>query len=99
MSEKRISHVVGKGSLAHNNRIFSAKNVDRTRTSQNVVLMQMPLADAYSKLFDEAVERYNAKQSRKCRYIKPDYFTHLLIIKSAIIRLLPTTSRKAFMKI
>ncbi len=96
MSEKRISHVVGKGSLAHNNRIFIAKNVDRTRTSQNVVLMQMPLADAYSKLFDEAVERYNAKQSRKCRYIKPDYFTHLFNHKICDYTLTANNKQKSF---
>ena len=96
MSEKRISHVVGKGSLAHNNRIFSAKNVDRTRTSQNVVLMQMPLADAYSKLFDKAVERYNAKQSRKCRYIKPDYFTNLFNHKICDYTLTANNKQKSF---
>lgn len=96
MSEKRISHVVGKGSLTHNNRTFTAKNVDRSRTSQNVVLVQIPLADAYSKLFDSAVERYNSKQSRKCRCIKPDYFTHLFNHKICDYTLTANNKQKSF---
>ncbi len=96
MSEKRISHVVGKGSLTHNNRTFTAKNVDRSRTSQNVVLVQIPLADAYSKLFDSAVERYNSKQSRKCRYIKPDYFTHLFNHKICDYTFTANNKQKSF---
>lgn len=43
MEGKRISHEVGKGSLTHNNRVFSAKNIDPTRTPQNVVLVRIPL--------------------------------------------------------
>lgn len=66
MTEKRISHEVGKGSLAHNNRMFTTKNIDPSRTPQNVVLVRIPLEEAYKKLFDPAIERYNKKQSRKC---------------------------------
>ena len=40
MSEKRISHCQGKGSLTHNNRKFNAKNVDDTRTKDNIVFVQ-----------------------------------------------------------
>ena len=61
MKEKRISHVVGKGSLTHNNRCFFAKNVDISRTPQNVEIVRIPLAKAYDDLFSEAVERYNDK--------------------------------------
>ncbi len=43
MTEKRISHEVRKGSLAHNNRMFTAKNIDPSRTPQNVVLVHIPL--------------------------------------------------------
>ena len=39
MSEKRISHCQGKGSLTHNNRKFNAKNVDDTRTKDNICLL------------------------------------------------------------
>ncbi len=62
MNEKRISHCQGKGSLTHNNRKFSAKNVDDTRTKDNVVFVEQPISEAYEQLFNTAVERYNAKQ-------------------------------------
>ncbi len=76
MSEKSISMCEGKGSLSHNNREFTARNIDSSRTPNNVVFVQQALSDAYHQLFDEAVERYNAKQKRKDRRIG-DYFEHL----------------------
>jgi len=66
----------GKGSLSHNNREFTAKNIDSSRTPNNIVFVQQALSEAYHQLFDEAVERYNAKQKRKDRRIG-DYFEHL----------------------
>ena len=51
MSEKRISHCQGKGSLTHNNRKFNAKNVDDTRTKDNIVFVQQPIEEAYEHLF------------------------------------------------
>lgn len=77
MSAKRISHCQGKGSLTHNNRKFSAKNVDSSRTGDNIVFVEQPIADAYDELFDAAVERYNEKQKRSDRKIKTSYFEHL----------------------
>ena len=76
MSEKSISMCEGKGSLSHNNREFTAKNIDPSRTADNIVFVQQELGEAYHQLFDEAVERYNAKQKRKDRRIG-DYFEHL----------------------
>lgn len=67
MSTKSISMCEGKGSLSHNNREFSAKNIDSSRTPNNVVFVHQALSDAYHQLFDEAVERYNANQKRKDR--------------------------------
>ena len=64
MSTKSISMCEGKGSLSHNNREFSAKNIDSSRTPNNVVFVQQALSDAYHQLFDEAVEKYNANQKR-----------------------------------
>ena len=58
MSEKRISHCQGKGSLTHNNRKFNAKNVDDTRTKDNIVFVQQPIEEAYEHLFGAAIERY-----------------------------------------
>lgn len=76
MSEKSISMCEGKGSLSHNNREFTAKNIDSSRTPNNIMFVQQDLSEAYHQLFDEAVERYNTKQKRKDRRIG-DYFEHL----------------------
>ena len=77
MSEKRLSHCQGKGSLTHNNRKFNAKNVDDTRTKNNIIFTQQPIEEAYERLFGAAVERYNAKQKRADRKIKTSYFRHI----------------------
>ena len=76
MSEKSISMCEGKGSLSHNNREFTAKNIDPSRTADNIVFIQQELGEAYHHLFDEAVEKYNARQKRNDRKID-DYFEHL----------------------
>ncbi len=76
MNVKSISMCEGKGSLSHNNREFTAKNIDSSRTPNNVVFVQQALSDAYHQLFDEAVEKYNARQKRNDRKIH-NYFEHL----------------------
>lgn len=76
MNVKSISMCEGKGSLSHNNREFTAKNIDPSRTADNIVFVQQELGEAYHHLFDEAVERYNARQKRNDRKID-DYFEHL----------------------
>lgn len=76
MITKTISMCQGKGSLSHNNREFTAKNIDPSRTADNIVFIQQDLGDAYHQIFDEAVARYNAHQKRKDRKID-DYFLHL----------------------
>ena len=57
----------GPGSLNHNRRSFTAENVDPERSSLNVVYWDEPIQKVYHELFDEAVNRYNAKQKRKDR--------------------------------
>lgn len=76
MSAKTISMCQGKGSLSHNNREFTAKNIDRSRTEDNIVFVQQDLGEAYDYLFSNAVERYNARQKRNDRKIS-NYFQHL----------------------
>ena len=76
MNAKSISMCEGKGSLSHNNREFTAKNIDPLRTPDNIVFVQQDLGETYQQLFDEAVERYNARQKRNDRKIN-DYFEHL----------------------
>ena len=71
--KRTISAMVGKGSVAHNDRDFTAKNVDEERTRFNVTYCNENLRDVYHKLFDDAVERYNAKQTRKDRRIESYY--------------------------
>lgn len=76
MSTKTISMCQGKGSLSHNNRDFTAKNIDSSRTADNIVFVQQELGKVYDQLFGDAVERYNARQKRNDRKIS-DYFQHL----------------------
>ena len=71
--KRTISAMVGKGSARHNNRSFIAENVDGSRTRFNISYIDEPLKKVYHDLFDEALERYNAKQKRKDRII-PDYY-------------------------
>ena len=96
MNEKRISHCQGKGSLTHNNRKFSAKNVDDARTKDNIVFKEQPIADAYDELFGAAVERYNAKQKRSDRKIKTSYFEHLFKRSPAQSVVTSADKRKSF---
>lgn len=77
MKPKTLSHCQGKGSLTHNNRAFKPKNVDSSRTNQNITFVKIPIAEAYDKCFAEAVERYNAKQNRPDRRIKDGYFRYV----------------------
>lgn len=71
--ERTISAIIGKGSVNHNTRAFTAKNVDKNRSADNVEFCQEDIKQVYHKLFDEARERYNAKQNRKDRMIDNYY--------------------------
>lgn len=71
--QRTISAMVGKGSVNHNSRKFRAENVDRTRTHLNIDYCNENIKTVYHELFDEALERYNAKQIRSDRKIK-DYY-------------------------
>lgn len=66
----------GKGSIKHNTREFSASNVDKSRTQDNVILKNVDVKQAYQRLFDVALEKYNAKQKRNDRKIK-NYYEHI----------------------
>ena len=73
MIKRTISAMVGKGSTAHNNRDFIAENVDKERTKNNVTYCNEDIRTVYHELFDEALSKYNAKQTRKDRVID-DYY-------------------------
>lgn len=78
--ERTISMMVGKGALNHNNRTFTAKNVDKERSKCNKVYVKESIKKVYHSLFDEALEAYNAKQSRADRRID-DYYEKIRISK------------------
>ena len=61
-----ISGMTGRGSIRHNNRSFSAANVDRSRTEQNVTFCNDDLKQVYHEIFDEALAAYNAKKKKTC---------------------------------
>ena len=65
--------MVGKGSVNHNSRKFKAENVDRERSHLNVGYCNESIKKVYHKLFDEALWRYNQKQTRADRRIA-DYY-------------------------
>lgn len=65
--------MMGKGSVSHNTRTFSAKNVDKARSKYNVEFCHLDIKKVYHELFDEALERYNAKQKRSDRKIDNYY--------------------------
>lgn len=65
--------MVGKGSVRHNNRDFTAENIDAERTRNNITYCNENIKDVYHKLFDEALEKFNARQTRKDRMID-DYY-------------------------
>lgn len=71
--ERTISGMMGKGSVNHNTRAFSAKNVDKERSEYNVEFCNKDIKKVYHELFDEAKERYNAKQKRSDRKIDNYY--------------------------
>ena len=71
--ERTISGMMGKGSVNHNTRAFTAKNVDKERSGDNVEFCHSDIKEVYHTLFDGALERYNAKQKRNDRKID-DYY-------------------------
>ena len=71
--KRTISAMVGKGSVNHNSRKFKAENVDGTRTHLNINYCNENIKKVYHDLFDEALERYNDKQTRADRKIENYY--------------------------
>lgn len=71
--KRTISFMTGKGSVNHNSRKFHAKNTDPERSYLNVEYCNENIKDVYHELFDEALARYNEKQTRNDRRID-DYY-------------------------
>ena len=71
--KRTISFMTGKGSVNHNSRKFHTKNTDPERSYLNVEYCNENIKDVYHELFDEALSRYNEKQTRNDRRID-DYY-------------------------
>ena len=71
--KRTISAMVGKGSVNHNSRKFLAENVDGRRTHLNIDYCNENIKVVYHELFDEALKRYNDRQTRADRKIE-DYY-------------------------
>lgn len=71
--KRTISVMVGKGSVNHNSRKFHAKNTDPERSDRNVVYCNQDIRKVYHELFDEALARYNDRQTRSDRQIDNYY--------------------------
>lgn len=71
--KRTISTMVGKGSVNHNSRKFKAENVDGSRTHLNIDYCNEYIKKVYHELFDEALKKYNDKQTRADRRIENYY--------------------------
>ena len=68
-----ISIELGKGALKHNSRIFNTPNTNPERSHLNKEYINDDIKNVYHELFDEAVGRYNSKQTRNDRKVKNYY--------------------------
>lgn len=73
MEERTLSITIGGGDIRHNNRLFRPSNVDHSRTPDNITLAREDIQDAYHRLFNDSVTKYNELQKRNDRKIK-NYF-------------------------
>lgn len=71
--QRTISAMVGKGSVNHNSRKFKAENIDADRSHLNIDYRNESIKKVYHELFDEALARYNAKQTRADRRVENYY--------------------------
>lgn len=75
-----VSFRADNGCIEHNNRDFFTDNIDQSRTKDNITYVKRDLREFYHELFDEALEKYNAKQTRPDRRIN-DYYEHIRLGK------------------
>ena len=78
----RISMPQGKGSQMHNRREYekyglrTPDNIDVSKSSENIILVDKDIKQAYQEIFGEALEKYNCNQKRADRRIV-DYYDHI----------------------
>ena len=72
----RVSMPQGKGSQLHNRREYEKigkpipDNIDVSKSSENITLVDKDIKQAYQEIFGEALEKYNAKQKRADRKMR-----------------------------
>ena len=72
----------GKGSQLHNRREYEKigrpipDNIDVSKSSENITLVDKDIRQAYGEIFGEALEKYNSKQKRADRKIE-SYYDHI----------------------
>ena len=77
-----VSMPQGKGSQLHNRREYEKigkpipDNIDVSKSSENITLVDKDIREAYREIFGEALEKYNGKQKRADRKIE-DYCDHI----------------------
>ena len=82
MDRYSISFTLGKATeqhganIEHNNRRFTAANVDERLSINNIIYTSQGVRNAYNQLFGQALSEYNAKQYRQDRIIQ-DYYAHI----------------------
>lgn len=73
-------HQGSRFSQAHNTRnekvCAQQKHIDHARTGENEILVHEPVPDAYHRIFDAAVEKWNAMQKNAERRVK-NYLTKI----------------------
>lgn len=62
-----LSFVKGKGYLNHNERKILRSNIDENRMKDNIYFRSESVEQAYERIFGQAIEKYNEKQTRKDR--------------------------------
>ena len=78
----KVSMPQGKGSQMHNRRDYEKigkpipDNIDVSKTSENITIVDKDIRQAYQEIFGEALEQYNSKQKRADRKIE-DYCDHI----------------------
>ena len=73
LAEKKDVRNVGV--IAHNNRKFFAKNVDQSRSENNISFKQIELKKFYHELFDDALKNYNERKRSNEKI--HDYYEHI----------------------
>lgn len=89
MKEKTITFCQTNGNLNHNNK----------SNMSNITFVQQSLEETYQQIFQKSIERYNIKQTRKCRKIQDTYFKTLFKCEPSQIVATSTDKRKSFYEI